>query len=60
MSQVIDFTKKRLHKQPVQYTVIIRHDHEGMSFTVHDVQDSDKDRKAVAKDLMIAAKSLNE
>ena len=57
-SNVVDFTKKRLKNNPVQYTVIIRHDENGMSFVVNDVQDSKEDRLAVARDLNEAAKAL--
>ena len=58
MSNIEDFTKRRLDKEPVQYTVVFRHDGEGMSFVVHDIQDSERDRLAVARDLEIAAESL--
>lgn len=57
-SKVADFTSHRLKREPVLYTVVVRHDHEGMSFVVHDVQDTPKDRLAVAKDLEMASKQL--
>lgn len=58
MSKIVDLTQIRLKNNPVQYTVVIRHDHEGMSFVVNDLQDSKEDRLAVARDLEQAAKWL--
>lgn len=58
MDNVADFTKRRLSKEPVQYTIVIRHDGDGMSFVVHDIQNTHKDRLAVARDLKAAAESL--
>jgi len=55
---VTNLTLERLARNPVVYTVTFRHDEEGMSFTVHDVQDSPHDRKSVAADFEAAAKSL--
>lgn len=55
---VADLTWHRLRRQPVQYSVVIRHDEEGMSFVVSDVQDSREDRLAVARDLERASKQL--
>lgn len=56
--KVIDFTHKRLKKKPIVYTVIFTHDSEGFYFEVLDVQDSKKDREAVARDFIYAANSL--
>ena len=55
---VTDLTLKRLALNPVIYTVVFRHDEEGMSFIVHDIQDSQHDREAVAADLEAASVSL--
>lgn len=57
-SKIVDFTKKRLKKEPVEYTVVFRHDENGMTFSVNDVQDSKQDRLAVGRDLERAAKWL--
>lgn len=57
-SEIIDFTKCRLRKKAVEYTVIFRHDENGLSFCVYDVDDTKRDRLAVARDLESAAKSL--
>ena len=57
---VTDLTLMRLAKNPVTYTVEFRHDEEGMSFTVNDVQDSPHDRESVAADFEAAAKSLRD
>jgi hypothetical protein len=56
----ISLTRERLRRKPVIYTVVICHDAIGMTFTVHDVQDTTKDRLAVATDLEAAAASLRE
>jgi hypothetical protein len=56
--EIVDFTARRLRKSAIQYTVVIRHDENGMSFMVNDIQDTEKDRLAVAKDLEAAAQSL--
>ena len=58
--EIIDFTKKRLRKTPVVYTVTFYHNEKGMSFTVDDIQDTKKDRLAVARDFEAAACSLKE
>lgn len=55
-NNVIDFTQIRLKKQPIEYTVVFRHDENGMSFSVNDVEDSPHARMAVARDLEQAAK----
>lgn len=57
---IIDFTKERLNKTPITYTLTFFHTGKGMSFHVSDVQDTEKDRLAVAKDLEDAAFSLRE
>lgn len=57
---VADFTERRLNRSPVIYTVVVRHDGAGMSFVVRDVQDTEQDRLAVARDLEAAAMSLRE
>lgn len=57
-NQVVSLTERRLTRSPVTYTVIFRHDGSGMSFVVYDVQDAEKDRLAVARDLEAAAASL--
>ena len=56
--EVIDFTSRRLRSKPVEYTVIFRHDEKGFSFIVYDIQDTKKDRLAVARDLESAVESL--
>jgi len=58
LADVEDFTRRRLNKEPIQYTVVFRHDGDGMSFVVYDIQDSERDRLAVARDFEEAAKSL--
>ena len=58
--KVSDFTKRRLKEKPIVYSIVFRHDHNGMTFIVNDVQDTEKDRLAVAKDLEAAAKSLKD
>lgn len=57
-NNIVDFTEKRLKKQPIEYTVVFRHDENGMSFSVNDVEDSPHARLAVARDLEQAAKWL--
>jgi len=52
--------RHRLNRTPVTYTIEIRHDGEGMSFMVYDIEDTRKDRLAVAIDLETAATSLKE
>lgn len=58
MTNLCSLTEKRLKKEPVLYTVVFRHGDDGFSFVVHDIQDAEKDRLAVARDLEEAAKSL--
>jgi len=58
MNTVVNMGKERLKLKPVVYTVIFTHDQHGMSFNVYDIQDSKRDRLAVADDLDAAAKSL--
>jgi hypothetical protein len=60
MTEIIDFTKKKLRKTPIEYTVTFHHDENGMSFTINDIQDAKKDRLAVARDFEAAAYSLKE
>ena len=60
MSETIDFTKERLKRAPITYTVTFHHTKDGMSFEVEDVQDSEKDRLAVARDFEAAAISLRD
>ncbi len=57
---VVSLTKHRLKKEPVFYTVIFKHGPDGMSFVVHDIQDTKADRLAVARDFEAAAASLKE
>ncbi len=49
---------ERLARNATAYTVEFRHDPEGMSFTVYDIQDSPHDRKSVAADFKAASESL--
>jgi hypothetical protein len=58
--RVVSLTRRRLTKNPITYTIIFRHGPEGMSFVVYDVQDTQRDRLAVARDLEAAAASLRE
>ena len=58
MTKITSLTERRLKKEPVLYTVVFRHGNDGFSFVVHDIQDTQKDRLAVARDLEEAAKSL--
>ena len=53
-----DLTRERLARNPTIYTVEFRHDEDGMSFTVYDIQDSPHDRESVAVDFQAAAKNL--
>ena len=57
---VISLTAERLRRgTPVRcYSVVFRHDENGRSFTVRDVQNTQKDRLAVARDLAAAAELL--
>jgi len=55
---VSDLTFERLSRKPTVYTVEFRHDQDGMSFTVSDVQDSPHDRTLVAADFQAASDSL--
>ena len=57
---VANLTLERLARNSVTYTVVFRHDEKGMSFTVHDIQDSEHDRLSVAADFEAAATSLRE
>ncbi len=57
---ISNLTLERLARNPVVYTVVFRHDEEGMSFTVSDVQDSPHDRESVAADFEAAAASLRQ
>lgn len=57
---VVSLTKERLRRAPIMYTVVFCHDAFGMTFTVSDIQDTKKDRLAVARDLEAAAESLRE
>lgn len=57
-NQVISLIKHKLKKRPATYTVVFTHDEEGMYFVVYDIQDTKKDRLAVARDLESAAESL--
>ena len=59
-AKVSSLGKKRLELNPVVYTVVFTHDQRGLSLNVYDIQDSEKDRLAVADDLEAAAKSLRE
>ena len=54
----MSLSKRRLRDNPIIYTVAFMHDSEGMSFVVHDIADTIKDRLAVAKDFEAAAESL--
>lgn len=56
----INFTKERLRRSPTIYSVAFCHDEKGMTFIVHDIQDTKKDRLAVARDFEAAAASLKE
>jgi hypothetical protein len=56
--RVVSLTRRRLDRFPVTYTVVFRHDGGGMSFVVYDIQDTEKDRLAVSRDLEAAAASL--
>lgn len=56
----ISLTRERLRRKAMFYTVTVCHDAYGMSFTVRDVQDTPRDRLAVAADLEAAAASLKE
>lgn len=47
-------------KEGMEYTVVFRHTNDGLSFTVHDIEDTKKDRLAVARDLERGALSLKE
>ena len=58
MDNLISMQSYRLDRAPVTYTIEFRHDGDGMSFTVYDIEDSQKDRLAVAADLEAALASL--
>jgi nucleoside-triphosphatase THEP1 len=58
--KIISLQRHRLNQTPVTYTIEVRHDGEGMSFMVYDIEDTQKDRLAVAIDLEAAATSLKE
>jgi len=58
--KAISFTKEKLRRSPIVYTVAFCHDENGMTFIVHDVQDTKKDRLAVARDFEAAAESLKK
>lgn len=60
MAEIVSLTKKRLQHKPVVYNIVFRHDHEGMSFVVYDIQDTKKDRLAVARDLAACAEILQQ
>ena len=53
-----EFTKRRLKKNPMTYWVEIEHTELEMAFTVHDVQEDQRSKSAVADDLERAAKML--
>lgn len=55
---VVSLTKRRLKDNPIIYSIVFRHGDDGMSFVVHDVADTEKDRLAVARDLEAAAECL--
>lgn len=58
IENVVSLTERRLRKNPTVYTIVVTHDSDGMSFVVYDIQDTKKDRLAVARDLEDAANSL--
>ena len=57
---VVSLIKEKLRRAPIKYTVVFCHDAEGMKFTVYDIQDTKKDRLAVATDFAAAANILKE
>lgn len=58
MDNIFSLTREKLRRSPVTYTIAFHHSEDGMSFVVHDIQDTKKDRLAVARDLEAAAESL--
>ena len=60
MSTVSDLTERRLSKASMTYSVTITHYPDRMFFSVQDVQDDERSRRAVAADLMRAADRLLE
>ena len=60
VGKVVSLTTERLRREPVRYSVVFRHDQNGLSFTVHNIQDTRRDRLAVARDLAVAAELLKE
>lgn len=59
-NRIVSMSKYRLNRSPVTYTIEFRHDGDGMSFIVYDIEDTEKDRIAVATDLEVAAASLKD
>jgi len=57
---VTSLTREKLKRSATIYTVVFRHDEDSMSFIAHDIQDTKKDRLAVASDFEAAALSLKD
>ena len=59
-NNIISLSKERLKLNPVKYTIEFTHDKDGLVFNVFGIQDTTKDRLAVARDLEDAVKSLRQ
>lgn len=57
---VIDFTKERLKRDPIIYTVVVTHTEKGMSFEVNNIQESPDDYERVAENLQRIADHLKK